>query len=300
MFCKNCGGQLVEGTKFCSVCGCPIEVVAPVSVEPTQVPTEVAQQPVQPLVEQVIQQPVVNQSVMHQSVQEPVQMQQPMMQQPIHNQLPGQQPMEINNNFGQPEMHNQQKKKKDMLLFIIIAIVGIVIIAVPIILNMNKDKKKENNNANNGENTNNNENINNTTKEVEYDGFVFNIPKKYNTSIASDGLTIQADTWFAMIETETGSYDYFKNATDYLKSYMAASGFTVGEVKIKTFNGVEFLTAEIAQDELEMILAYAKLTDNEVAVIVVANYLYTADETLLNNVAPIIKSATVSKGTQGL
>lgn len=297
MFCKNCGGQLVEGTKFCSVCGCPIEVVAPVSVEPTpiQVSTEVVQQPVQPLVEPVIQQPVVNQSVM----------QQPIMQQSIENQLPGQQPMGINNNFRQPEMHNQQKKKKDMLLFIIIAIIGIAVIAVPIILNMNKDKKEDdtskgNNDTNNGENTNNKGNINNTTKEVEYDGFVFQIPKNYNTSIASDGLTIQADTWFAMIETETGSYDYFKNATDYLKSYMAASGFTVGEVKIKTFNGVEFLTAEIAQDELEMILAYAKLTDNEVAVIVVANYSYTVDETLLNNIAPIIKSATVSTGTQGL
>lgn len=284
MFCKNCGGQMPSGTRFCPSCGCPNEnnVIQPINnVQQTVQPTNI-QQPI------INQQPVMN---MNQG--------QPVMQQP--NQL---------NNVP-----NQPKKKKDMILFIIIAIIGIAIIAIPIILNMNKDKKEDvkdkddnNNIQNNGTNNNNNSNNNNNnekpntneSKDTEYDGFMFKIPDEYKVSTADDGLTIMGDNWFAMLEIETGSYDYFRNEKEYLKNYMISSGFDVGEVKTETYDGVEFLTADISQNDSEMVLAYAKLSNDKIAIVVVANYLYTADESLLNNVAPIIKSATPSTGTQGL
>ena len=49
MFCKKCGAELAEGTKFCSSCGA--EVVNETETQPTETqPTEtqnVAEQPVQ-------------------------------------------------------------------------------------------------------------------------------------------------------------------------------------------------------------------------------------------------------------
>jgi hypothetical protein len=135
---------------------------------------------------------------------------------------------------------------------------------------------------------------------VPFENFVFKVPKVYSSTVYDDNLTIIDDNWFAMIKTESGNYDYFKTETDYLRTYMQASGYNVGEIQIKTYDGVEFLTAEVSQEGLSMVLAYAKLSSSEVAVIVVANEMYTIDASLLNYVAPIIKSATPATGTQGL
>ena len=40
MFCKNCGNEIVEGTKFCASCGAPVEDVSKAS-EPTTVKVDV-------------------------------------------------------------------------------------------------------------------------------------------------------------------------------------------------------------------------------------------------------------------
>ena len=38
MFCKNCGKELVEGTKFCDGCGTPIEAASTQTANPNQKP----------------------------------------------------------------------------------------------------------------------------------------------------------------------------------------------------------------------------------------------------------------------
>lgn len=50
MFCKNCGVQNPEGTKFCSNCGAPLE-------QPQQQPQQPYQQPYQPPYQPPYQQP---------------------------------------------------------------------------------------------------------------------------------------------------------------------------------------------------------------------------------------------------
>lgn len=67
MFCSNCGNQISEGSRFCGVCGAPVEVA------PQQQPAQ--QQPVQP------EQPVYQQPVYQQPVY-----QQPVYQQPVYQQ----------------------------------------------------------------------------------------------------------------------------------------------------------------------------------------------------------------------
>ena len=73
MFCSNCGNQISEGSRFCGVCGAPVEVA------PQQQPVQ-PQQPAQPE-QPVYQQPVYQQPVYQQPVY-----QQPVYQQPVYQQ----------------------------------------------------------------------------------------------------------------------------------------------------------------------------------------------------------------------
>ncbi len=50
MFCKNCGNQLADDVKFCSVCGAPVDTTAPTQ-DPTPVEPIPAEIPVETPVE---------------------------------------------------------------------------------------------------------------------------------------------------------------------------------------------------------------------------------------------------------
>ena len=78
MFCSNCGNQISEGSRFCGVCGAPVEV-AP-QQQPAQTQPVQPQQPAQPE-QPVYQQPVYQQPVYQQPVY-----QQPVYQQPVYQQ----------------------------------------------------------------------------------------------------------------------------------------------------------------------------------------------------------------------
>ena len=78
MFCSNCGNQISDGSRFCGVCGTPVEA-AP-QQQPVQAQPEQPQPQIQP------EQPVYQQPVYQQPVYQQPAYQQPVYQQPTYQQ----------------------------------------------------------------------------------------------------------------------------------------------------------------------------------------------------------------------
>ena len=77
MFCRNCGTQLPEGSRFCPLCGTPVADITPAGGM-----TPAGQGYAQPVTPQPVQPPIYQQPV-----------QQPVYQQPVYQQPVYQQPM---------------------------------------------------------------------------------------------------------------------------------------------------------------------------------------------------------------
>lgn len=176
-------------------------------------------------------------------------------------------------------------KKNDALFIIIISLVGILAIVVPITINF----------VNHGTLTPSDTNT--ATKEenrtINFEGYTVTIPNTVESEI-EDGVLYLYDlnnqSGFAGLGIEEGNYWELKENNEYIEDYMESQGYRVGNIETNVYDQVEFTVFLLYEGNNQMILSYALLDEEHFVMIFAANYDGTADEYLLEEIAPIILS----------
>ena len=234
MNCQNCGNPLTPEDKFCKKCGTPVisaatsavtpisepipvtePVPAPVS-EPTPVPAAPVEMPAIPEptpVQEPVPNPVPEQNMvspgmgapvnnqgmgpmpnppmgMQGAQQMPAPMGQPMGPMPMNGQAPMPAPM---GQMPMGAMPPQPEKKTNPILLIIIAVLAIAAgyFAYKALF------------ADGG---NGGGIVSKATKTVNYNGYSFQVPSEYTTSITADGLEMETSSVFFALDISTASY----------------------------------------------------------------------------------------------
>lgn len=310
MFCKNCGTKIEGEMKFCPSCGTIVDnnEESKGEVESSQSKMNVSVDTVTSMNDNT----QVNNSSSYQSSytsdssvgsqstygnttqsEQNVAMQQPMYNQPYMN----------STNNG---------KKNNSIVFIIIGIVVAFIICVGIIIYSNNKNNKTRTNSNSNITSNLNSNIVSnsnsnltsnytsnatTTNTITFKGYVFQIPSNYKASTTSSQLQLigNNNTDVAAINIQSGNFESIKTSKETITSYMTNAGYAVSNIQIKYYNGVEFVTAEVAQGAKKMILGYAKLNATTIFMVVTGNTNNILNYNALNDIAPMITTASVAR-----
>lgn len=269
MFCRNCGKELMEGQKFCALCGTPCEPVQNVNVPPmTPPPTDVDNQiplgaspganadlgnnvtnhsghptnlqnsSVQPI-QQVQSFP--NMSNNTNQVERPMQQFQPTNQNPLMQQSPmynGIYPM-------QPNVPN--KNNKTFIIIVTVLIVVAIILGLLIWGTLSSDDNKENDDTTTTT-TSTTTRRTTTASQVSADyetlyGYKIYIPEGYD-SLVQDGLLLVYDlasgkqVGFSLSEE---SFDDYVNNAEEFRNELSQSRFTNVTYSKDTYNGIEYL-----------------------------------------------------------
>lgn len=332
MFCKNCGTKIEGEMKFCPSCGTVVDdknEESKVELDNNQSKMNVSADTVISMNDNMqMNNPVSYQStfmndssVASQNTYENnsnIQSEQnSAMQQPMYN---------------QPYINStNNEKKNNSIVFIIVGIVVAFIACVGIIIysnNKNDNKSKTNSNSNIASNSNSsimsnsnsniisnsnsnttsnyssnlisNSNITSntapTTNAVTFKGYVFQVPSNYKVQTTTSQLQLIGTNNIdvAAINIQSGSFESIKASKETINSYMTNAGYTVSNIKINYYNGVEFVTAEIAQGTRKMILGYAKLNATTIFMVVTGNTNNILNYNALNDIAPMITTARVA------
>lgn len=213
--------------------------------------------------------------------------------QPVNNY---QTPIQPQYNQYQPQM---PKKSNNGLIIAIVAIVAVALIVAVYLLTSNRTT------SDNESNRNSNGSIPVTpvssTTKVKYSGFVFEVPDEYLYEIENNRFIITDDkTWASSIAIGTGSYDTIKMNKSRLKAAVESKGLHATEAVVKDYNGVELVTFEVTNNGAIHIFAYGKANSNKYFAIEAIARNNQADYTILNKVAPILKSAVYEGEKQSI
>lgn len=217
-----------------------------------------------------------------------------------------------------------EDKKNSNALKIVISIVLVIVVVASIILLTGLLNKTEEGNSNSNSNStsnvssNNNKNnvvpINNnvptnitvpvsskvSTEDlkringnlVNINGYLIEIPVGYIVNSVNPTLQLisknQRD--LAVITIDTSNYEMIKNSPVAIQNYVTENGMVSNNIRTSVYNGVEFTTAEINSDGKNMILGYAKIDNNHVFGIMIANVDYTIDYVQFNTFATVVKN----------
>lgn len=191
-------------------------------------------------------------------------------------------PFHANNN----QMVSSYVKPKDPTKYIIVGIGITFLIVIILVLIGNGDYSKNPYNAYEYDS-----NINKYS-EVNVSNFTFRIPKEYETTFRyEEEIEIVANDWMATIRIEEDNFEELKEDKEYIKDYMEYYGYKIKNIEVKKYNNVEFITAEVTYDTMDMILLFAELDIENIAMVMIANNDYTLDYSLINEIEPIISSA---------
>ena len=94
-----------------------------------------------------------------------------------------------------------------------------------------------------------------------------------------------------IIGIQDGNFESIKRSKSTIETYMKNSGYNVYNTQVKTYNGIEFITAEVSQQGKQLLIGYAKLAPNYIFMVVSANTSYTIDYSKLSEMAEIVKTA---------
>jgi len=138
--------------------------------------------------------------------------------------------------------------------------------------------------------------------KVSFKGFSFNIPDNLVYEEDSGILMIgdEEGTWVAQIEIEEGNFAQIKANKGQLQSMMQQSGFTSSIAQEKTLGGVEFITMEISASGQNAIAALTKANSMYFMGVTAMNLDNEFDYSLLETIAPIISSASMSGATSNM
>lgn len=138
--------------------------------------------------------------------------------------------------------------------------------------------------------------------KVSFKGFNFNVPDNLVYEEDSGVLMIgdEEGTWVAQIEIEEGNFAQIKANKGQLQSMMQQSGFTSSIAQEKTLGGVEFITMEISASGQNAIAALTKANSMYFMGVTAMNLDNEFDYSLLETIAPIISSASMSGATSNM
>lgn len=319
MFCKKCGSEIKSGMKFCMNCGESVE-----NIVSTEEPVVESTAPEVPTTET----PVVENSVPVAPVENSTSVQQPVQPQVMSPQ-PVQQPMQPQGNkkkdiiffivigiigvalISIPIILSFRDKGKDKPSTNSNSNSGYNTNSNTGYNSNNFDTNtnshqqynftNSNSNSNSGYNTNTNTNTNSNsnnntnTKEITLQGYTFKVPATAKVQVDVDEASItnlKSQDDMAFIGVMDGSYEQYKNNKELVKQQMATTGFTVGEVFISSYGGVELIVMPVSSEGQYVLYGIGKLSDTKIVMTMVANTkTYQLDYTLLEEMGKIISSA---------
>lgn len=322
MFCKNCGTKIEGEMKFCPSCGTVVDNNEEGSITVDNNDTSTVTSENSPVNNVTSYQspatdnysmPNANSYGTNYSSQVP----NGGMQQPMYNQP-----------YGNPTNNG---KKNNSVVFIIIGIAVALVVCVGIIIYSNMKNNNDNTRSNSNVTSNSNSNLisnsnsnsysnsnlisnsnsnsysnsnitSNPTSNVPtgntitFKGYVFQVPTNYTAQTKTSQLQLigKNNIDVAAINIQAGNFDSIKASKETIKTYMTNAGYTVNNIQINTYGGVEFVTAEVNQSGRNMILGYAKLNASTIFMVVTASTNNVLNYNVLNEVAPMITTAKVA------
>lgn len=185
------------------------------------------------------------------------------------------------------------KQKNDNSKFIIIGVVAAVIIfgLLAVIASLAKNN-----------NSSSQEIINKNTYQVNYRGYSLNIPNDliYAEVDGTLMLTDETESWGGEILIEKGSYAQLKANKSQLKPAMESGGNSSSVAKIKTINGVEFVTLELSTNGTNAVIGFAKLNSMNFVGVSGFKKANDFDYDIFKILASIIKTAKKLDGTTNM
>lgn len=133
---------------------------------------------------------------------------------------------------------------------------------------------------------------NSNSNTVAYGGYIIYVPPTYTVSSTETTLQLigKNDRDFAVITIEEASYSAIKASPKIIQDHVQKRQMVCNNIRTSIYNGVEFTTAEINNNGMNMILGYAEIDNTHVLGIMVANVSYTIDYTQFNTFANVIKT----------
>ncbi len=310
MFCKNCGSKLNEGVKFCQNCGSAVEKVEEVKVEnssPVESIPQVNNVPVPPV--NMTPQPPMNGSGMVPQqpsggkkkndillfivigiigvalILVPIILVMGKDKETPSTNTNSNSGVSTNTNTNSHSNTHSNSNSHSNHVF----------------TNRNTNSNSGiNTNTNTNTNTNSNTNSNQGMKEVTLSGYTFQIPKQVVAEMDGDDLfltNLRTKDDEAFLGIAVDNYEKYKNSKELVKQQMQSTGLTVGDIFVSTYGGVEFVVIPMSRGNIHMVYGMAKLSDQELAMVMVANTAtYQLDYSLLNEMGSIL--ATAKKANQ--
>ena len=203
-----------------------------------------------------------------------------------------------NANLQNVYIPTSKKNNSNIVIFIIIGLIVAALIFVGILsFTTLKDKIF----ASSGTGTNSGL-TSGANYKVAYKGFTFNIPDNYVYELTDSGLVIgnELDTWAIYIDVETGSFEQIKAGKSLLQGTFQKEGYTSSVAKELTYGGVDYVVLELSKGGTNAIVAYAKLNSMYCIGALAYKVDNSFDYSLLEELAPIVASATYSNSTSNL
>ena len=303
MYCGKCGEKLNENDLFCPNCGTKVEKQSEGEDKVYDVTEQQANE--------TQQQDVSNQSYNVQQANN--------YSQPNNNVQQANNYSQPNNNVQQasskPKRKNSNTNNTILICIGVVVVIAILLTAIVFFINTfifkDDDKKEDNGNTTSAtttdssitSNSNNSGTITTTsnssdesTYEVTYGGYTFEIPEKYEYKIQGDklfvGNTDDDVRWtLALIPMENLTFSQVESNKDYFDNYFE-SIFETDTTSIDYIGGVNYYIVPFDySDELSALTGYAELGSSAIVSYEVNSPDEKLDKNILYEISPIIKSA---------
>lgn len=189
--------------------------------------------------------------------------------------------------------NTQPQKSNGGVIIAVVAIIAVLVIGVTVFL-------VKGNSGDSSDEKSSTSTVAVATTKVKVGNYTFDVPSNYTYEISSGKLLVSDDeNWILQIAIIDSSYSKIK-ANKHKFEGMKESGFTMKNVNVKTYGGVEFINYELLSSNMNFVGGYAKTEDNKVAAVAAINKNYTIDFSLLEKAAPIIKSAKYNSSSHSI
>lgn len=272
MNCKKCGFLLSGNDQFCKNCGAPVNAQSNINSS--------------------------SQSTINQQSQ---------TYQSTSNMQPNYSNNNINNNpnnwqGGYNNNFNMQPKQSNAKKYIIIILSAILVVIASIQIYKLVTTVKENtpnSNYNSGQVTQ----TGNSSYNLNYKGYTFNMPNDVVAEETSGGLLLanEAKGWIVNLMIEEGSYEKLISNKSRITSLVEADNkCKVKSIDEKKLGGINYLTVETEMQGAKVLMAFAKLDASHIYLIVAMNASATIDYKTLESVAPILSSAKAKSASNSI
>lgn len=197
------------------------------------------------------------------------------------------------NNPGQNMRRPKKAKSNDSVKYIVIGAVSCLAFVLVFTLVSRSTNLLSNNNAYDP-NVTETGNTNSLVYKVLFGGFQFSVPDNYIYDFKNNLLYLSNldDEWVASIAVHNGSFDNVKANRGSMQSFMISKGFSATPAKLNKYNGLEYVYLEASDSTVTNLFAYAPLSKTHTVSIIVESMDRVADYDALEDLAPILSSAT--------